>query len=147
MRPLQQSQRELSHTCTCCSSCECSGPHHRTVLQTSPTLNSLASNHQFVVVSHSKIHSQHLKCQVCLHTACRHLLSCRDNERTSATLLQMNGYWKQWWHSSKKGRVALYQCQCQWLTPFSSALPHKGLFMSSDANTSVCSCTRLCWCV
>lgn len=63
-------------------------------------------------------------------------------------LLEMNGYWKQWWHSSNKSKVALYHCHCQSLSPFSSALLNKEPFMLRCNHKCVVMsmfvCVRLC---
>lgn len=75
------------------------------------------------------------------------MLLSSNNEATWATLLQMNAYWKQWWHSSNKGKVAQYQCLCQWLTPFSAALPHKGkacLLRCNQECVFICGGMQIC---
>lgn len=148
-QPLLQSQRELSRTCTYCSSCECTDPqqsaftsfkHHRLSIRSHNQLGSQLSRFKNTVTALNATRMFSHTADIVAHAD----IFCLAVTMEGLQLLEMNGYWKQWWHSSNKSKVALYQCHCQSLTPFSAALPDKGPFIYSDAIMSVCSCACVC---
>ena len=119
-QPLLRSQRELSRTFTCCSSCKCPDQQQRTFTTLKHPKLIFSIYHQ--LDSHLPVtkYSQNsfLHSRYCIRTQTAFVLQWQWKW---LQLLEMNGYWKQWWHSSNKSKVALYQCRWQSLTPFSSA--------------------------